>query len=79
MDPNPTVLETASTCSTEIINEKEFNCEKSTTIQNNLSVITTSTKIEFGSKITVPLSGNILCVSSATQPWLDLVAKLAGK
>ena len=66
----PTTSENTSTCSTEIIDEKQFNeSENLTIIENKISVVTTNTKVEFGSKITVPLSGNILCASSATQPW----------
>ena len=78
MDTLPNFNEGASTASTEVI-ENKTNCHNSTFIENKLTLSTSTTKIEVGSKIVVPPSGNILCATSAVKPWIDLVEKLATK
>ena len=78
MDSLPNFNKSVSTASTEVIDSND-NSEKSTLIETKLTISTNNSKIEVGSKIVVPLAGNILCATSAMKPWIDLVEKLATK
>ena len=79
MDSLPNFSDNASTGTTQIIDEKEKVLSSSTVIQNKLSFTSTSATVEIGSKIIVPLSGDILRSVTATKPWLNLFEKLAAK
>ena len=69
----------SSTETTQIIDDKEKVLAYSTVIQNKLLFASKSATVEIGSKIIVPLSGDILRSVTATKPWLDLFEKLAAK
>ena len=56
----------------------KLKCQN-TKVHNKLSVTKDNIKIELECKGCISPSGNILCFSSITKPWLDMYEKICSK
>ena len=72
------ISDISSDCSTQILPDETVKCQY-TKVHNKLSVTKDNIKIELECKGCISPSGNILCFSSITKPWLDIVEKIFSK
>ena len=78
MDSETKISDILSDCSTQILPDETVKCQN-TKVHNKLSVTKENIKIELECKGCISPSGNILCFSSITKPWLDIVEKIFSK
>ena len=76
MAAQPLLSDNSSDCSTEILLENVSVKDKEIATHNKLSIIKTHMKIYLETKHSLSSNGNIVCVSSLDQKWLDLVRNL---
>ena len=67
-----------SDASTQILLDDTLQ-SKSTELHHKISIVKDNMKVELETKCSVSPSGNILCLSSLTKTWLDLVENLCLK
>ena len=76
MAAQPMLSDNSSDCSTEKLLENVSVKDKDIVTHNKLSIIKTDIKIDLEMKHSLSSNGNIVCVSSLDQKWLDLVQNL---
>ena len=78
MDSETKISDISSDCSTQILPDETVKCQN-TKVHNKLSIIKDDIKIELECKGCISPFGNILCFSSISKPWLDIVEKVFSK
>ena len=77
-DSETKISDISSDCSTQILPDETAKCHNMK-VHNKLSIIKDYIIIELECKGCISPSGNILCFSSISKPWLDIVKKICSK
>ena len=78
MDSETKISDISSDCSTQIVPDQTVQCHDMK-VHNKISIIKDNIIIELECKGCTSPSGNILCFSSISKPWLDIVEKICSK